>query len=77
MSKREEIASQALGLEAADRAALAHQLIESLDPLAEDPEVVEKAWATEIERRIEEIRKGKAKLIPAEEVFREARRRLG
>ena len=55
MSKREEIASQALGLDAGDRAALAHQLIESLDPLAEDPEVVEKAWAAEIERRIDQI----------------------
>jgi putative addiction module component (TIGR02574 family) len=39
-------------------------------PLAAQP------WAEEIERRLEEVESGAAKLIPAEEVFAEIRRLL-
>lgn len=74
---RDEIVDQALSLDPGDRAALAHELIQSLDPAHEDPDVVERAWAEEIERRILRIRSGGATLIPAEEVLSEARRRLG
>jgi putative addiction module component (TIGR02574 family) len=38
-----------------------------------DPEI-EAAWDEEIRRRIAEIDSGKAKLVPAEEVFAEVRR---
>jgi len=45
-------------------------LIESLDEgLAE--EGVEEAWAEEIKGRVEEIRSGKVKMIPGEQVLRE------
>jgi putative addiction module component (TIGR02574 family) len=36
------------------------------DPIQDDQ------WASEIERRMENVRTGKSKLIPAEEVFRKA-----
>lgn len=53
---------------------LAEELLASLqgEPDAE----VEAAWEAEIERRITEIESDKARLIPAEEVFAEARKLL-
>jgi len=53
-------------LEENDRATLAGLLIKSLEG-PEDPDV-EKAWAAEIERRWQEIKSGKVKTIPWEEV---------
>jgi putative addiction module component (TIGR02574 family) len=49
-------------LEDNDRATLAGLLIESLEG-PEDPDV-EKAWATEVERRWQEVESGKVKTIP-------------
>ncbi len=37
---------------------------------------IEEAWRKEISRRVQEYEEGKVKGIPAEEVFREARKRL-
>ncbi len=62
MSNQLEIVeAQALKLTAEERAQLADRLITSL---FEDHEI-ENAWAVEVERRIEEIESGRAKLIPA------------
>jgi putative addiction module component (TIGR02574 family) len=41
-----------------------------------DPDA-EAAWQREIDRRIEEIQKGKVQGIPADEVFEKARHMLG
>lgn len=61
----------ALHLPHAERALLAERLLESLDnddaDFALSPE-----WQVEIARRLADIESGKAKLIPAEEVFRDA-----
>lgn len=38
-----------------------------------DPNEVENAWATEIERRRREIREGKVELVPGDEVRRKLR----
>jgi hypothetical protein len=50
--------------------------IEILDRLVGDDEdlraVIAEEWADEADRRVEEIRRGAAKLIPGEQVFREA-----
>jgi putative addiction module component (TIGR02574 family) len=62
----------ALALPAGERARLARVLIESLD---QDPEI-EAAWEREISRRVARVESGEATLVPAEEVFAEARRRL-
>jgi len=60
----EEITDEALALPSEARALLADRLVESLDP-AEDG-VIHRLWATEGQRRLEELRSGKVKSIPGE-----------
>lgn len=67
----EKIAEEALALPSDARALLADRLVESLDPLT-DPDVRD-AWAAEALRRLDEIRSGKVKTIPANEVLARAR----
>lgn len=65
----ETIEAQALKLSPEERAQLADRLITSL---FEDNEI-EDAWAAEVERRIEEIEGGRAKLVPAADSIARAR----
>lgn len=69
-----QLESKALKLPAKDRARLAKRLIASLDP--EPEEGAEEAWAREIERRVEELRTGKVRARPAEDVLRQIRSKL-
>lgn len=60
------------------RAELACFLLSSLDdePLTEEEQCeVDEAWEKEIARRVAEIESGKAKMIPAEEVFARMRKK--
>jgi putative addiction module component (TIGR02574 family) len=66
-STAEHLESAVLQLPRAERARLAERLIASLD---EDSEI-ERAWAEEIERRVADLRSGKVKPIPGEQVFDE------
>jgi putative addiction module component (TIGR02574 family) len=50
-------------------------LIESLDGEADTG--VDEAWRVEIHRRVGEIDRGDAQLIPGDEVFARLRRKLG
>jgi putative addiction module component (TIGR02574 family) len=68
-SQLEIVAAQALALTAEERARLADRLIASI---FEDHEI-ESTWAAEVERRIEDIESGRAKLIPAAESIARAR----
>jgi putative addiction module component (TIGR02574 family) len=70
-----ELKKKAAQLPEHERAELALSLIESLDGPADSD--VEEAWAKEIERRVRQLEKGEAKLLPAEDVFARIRRRLG
>ena len=74
---KHDVLSEALALPVKERARIAHQLILSLEeePL-EDPSLVEKAWAEEIRRRIDDLESGRAKAIPAKKVFAEVRATL-
>jgi putative addiction module component (TIGR02574 family) len=65
---REQIRYAALALAPADRAALAAELLESLDEPSDDG--VEAAWEAEIDRRLDEVERGTAQTVSAEEVFR-------
>jgi putative addiction module component (TIGR02574 family) len=57
-----------------ERETLCTKIAESLDaPLT----VEEQAWADIAEQRAAEMRSGKAKGVPSEEVFAKARRHLG
>ena len=67
----QEVVNKALNLSAEERAKLAHELIISLDEVIDKE--VEKAWDTEIRRRVKEIKSGKAKGRPAEDILAEIR----
>lgn len=60
------ILDEALKLPSKERAVVAEQLIQSLDPIQETE--VELAWQQEIQRRLTEVESGEAKTIPWEEV---------
>jgi putative addiction module component (TIGR02574 family) len=64
-----EVLQRALTLSSQERGLLIDRLIESLD---EGPaeEGVEEAWAHEIKRRVDDVRSGKVKMIPGEQVLR-------
>ena len=75
--RAKKIRDEALELPTKARAKLAHDLLVSLeDEPLESPENVEKAWAAEIDRRIKDVKEGRAKLIPADEVLRRVRASL-
>lgn len=65
--KLEDLAHEALQLDAASRAALARQLLESLE--TPTPEEHEKLWVEESLRRYAELRDGRTTRVEAEEVF--------
>jgi putative addiction module component (TIGR02574 family) len=69
-----EILAAAQALSPQEREALCTQIAETLDaPLT----VQEQAWADVAERQAAELRSGKVKGVPVDEVFAKARRRLG
>lgn len=61
---------EALDLPAADRAKLAHQLLESLDSLSESE--IEQLWLDEAGRRAAQLDAGEVRLVPGEEVARKS-----
>jgi putative addiction module component (TIGR02574 family) len=67
----EELESEALNLSLEGRAQLAEKLILSLDAPTEEENL--NLWVAEAERRLKELKEGKAKEIHAEEAFRLAR----
>lgn len=69
----DELSSKARTLPAADRVRLAEELLATVH--GSDDEI-EAAWDEEIRLRIADMDAGRAKLIPAEEVFAEVRRLL-
>jgi putative addiction module component (TIGR02574 family) len=71
---KEELEHELLALPRKERADIALRLIRSLDDGVEED--VGAYWKEELVRRSQEIDSGKARLIPAEEVFDKARRRF-
>lgn len=67
-----ELSKMAQELLPEERAQLAQELLLSVDQEAEP--VAQTAWETKIADRIAAYERGEAKLIPAEDVFEEARR---
>ena len=67
----EMITDAALSLSSDARALLADRLSESLDPLVDIE--VGAAWAEEALKRLNEIRSGQVKTIPAEQVLARVR----
>ena len=69
-----KLADQVLSLPCEDRIYLVDRLLESLN--APSREEIDRLWAEETERRIEELDSGKVEAIPGEQVFAEIRERL-
>ena len=67
----EELETAVMNLSLEGRARLAEKLILSLDAPSEEENLY--LWVIEAEKRLKELREGKAKEIPAEEAFRRAR----
>jgi putative addiction module component (TIGR02574 family) len=65
-----EVLDKALALSVKERGLLIDRLVESLDDGPAE-EGVEKAWADEIKRRVDDVRSGRVETIPSEQVFRE------
>jgi hypothetical protein len=70
----DEVMREALRLEATERAAVAHELLNSLETLSEAE--IEQLWIEEALRRSAEIDEGTVETIPADEAIARARARL-
>lgn len=70
----EQIADEALALPSEARALLADRLVESLDP-AEDG-YIRQLWMREARRRVDEVRRGEVKTVPADEAFAQVRQAI-
>jgi len=66
----ETLERKALNLPPAERAKLAHELLESLDALS--PAELGVLWLDEAERRLKELDAGHIQLAPGDEVMRKA-----
>jgi putative addiction module component (TIGR02574 family) len=71
----EEIIAEALNLPREAQEDVVRQLLLKIDPGEENlsPDEWEKAWVAECERRLADLRSGKVKAVPGEEVFARAR----
>jgi putative addiction module component (TIGR02574 family) len=65
-----ELLQKALTLSIQERGLLIDRLVESLDDEAAE-EGVGAAWTDEIKRRVDDIRSGRVKTIPGEQVLQE------
>lgn len=73
MMPSKELLREARSLPLEERASLANSLLRTLN--APD-ESTDREWLKTARRRLEEMRSGKVKPVPADEVFEGARRRL-
>jgi putative addiction module component (TIGR02574 family) len=73
MIKTKELFNEAISLPIEIRMQLVEKLLRSLNPTQKE---IDRLWAKEAERRIEEIKSGKVKTIPGEKVFKRIRVRL-
>lgn len=69
-----ELSQKAQTLRPEQRARLAELLLDSIHQSAD--RTVEDAWDEELQKRIDEVDRGLAQLIPAEEVFAQVRRAI-
>lgn len=67
MIKPRELFDEAVSLPVEIRAQLVDTLLRSLHPARKE---IDELWAAEAEKRIEEIKRGKIKTIPGDNVFK-------
>jgi putative addiction module component (TIGR02574 family) len=69
----DQILKEALALPAEEKAKLAEELLSSLDDAAQAE--IDKAWAEEVESRIEAYDRGELKAEPLEDVIKDMKQR--
>ena len=69
-----DLESEVLKLDPKERARIAQRLLESLETLSENE--IESLWYQEAERRDRALDEDPSRVIPADEVMREARARV-
>ena len=74
MTQPREILEAALKLDPTERAAIASEILDSLESSAYGQ--LSPAWEEEIQRRVRDVETGRAELIPAERVFAEVEAEL-
>jgi len=74
MTRSMELFKEVLSLPVEQRALLVDTLLKSLN--APDP-ALDPIWVEEAKRRLEELRSGRVKPIPGDEVFQRVRARFG
>jgi putative addiction module component (TIGR02574 family) len=67
MIKTQELFDEAVSLPVEMRAQLIDKLLRSIHPVQKE---IDELWAKEAEKRVEEIKSGKVKTIPGDEVFK-------
>lgn len=72
----DSVLEHALQLPVVERSRIATRLIESMEEPEEETAEVSSAWQAEIDRRMESIRNGTAKLVPHDEVMTGLRQKL-
>jgi putative addiction module component (TIGR02574 family) len=74
----EELEKELMSLPHDDRARLAHELLASLheEEAQLSPEEWEAAWLAEVRRRERDLREGRARSLPADEVMRALKENL-
>ena len=67
MIKTQDLFDEAVSLPVEMRAQLIDKLLRSIHPIQKE---IDELWAAEAEKRVEEIKSGKVKTIPGDEVFK-------
>ncbi len=73
MRKTEDLFDEAISLPVEARTSLVDKLLQSLNPAKSE---IDKLWAKEAEKRVEEIRNGAIEAVPGDRVFGKIRNRL-
>jgi putative addiction module component (TIGR02574 family) len=74
MIKTEDLFDEAISLPVEVRTQLVDKLLQSLNPTQTE---IDQLWAKEAEKRVDEIRTGRVKPIPGEQVFKKIDGRFG
>lgn len=70
----QRLRQQALALDDRDRADLAYDLLDTLDPGPAGE--FDRAWLDEAERRVADLDAGRTRTVPVEEVLEDVKKRL-
>ena len=73
MGKTQDLIDDAISLPIEERALLVDSLLRSMNPSNEENY---QKWASEAKSRLEELRSGKVKSIPGEEIFKKIWKRF-